>query len=695
MEHPASPLHVLIIAPRPSTVEPVPDRRVVESLYDALESQGEQIEAEWLWPPTLDTMVRRFETGEKQISVVCLDAVVRRNDGTSVFLLETQDAKEQVLEPATLATLMRDHGIPLLILSLSSEEDQVDAQTIAMQMASKDAPHVIVLDDGLQAESMEQALRAFLSACLAGQVLSEAVAEAVKEVPPQPGCPAAADAVKLFMAGEDMALVSTAADTSPGVGKIIRFPSAGLSPAWKQLAGPGEPGGLPPEPDHRFVGRGAEMAWMERALCGEAVDGPIWVHGYEGIGKTALVAHTARWLVRTRRFEQVVYTNFLGGGLPESALYDLRTRLLGEELAAGENPVEAVEQALVDKPTLIIWDNIEAILPRGEFALQPEALQELLQLAQRYARTGRSKVCLLSDTLALPNQARSGTGAARALLVNALDARDARRLLVALMAQSSESCSLGEEAWELVDALGGHPLALTVLAPLMAASPPSEILETLEEILPGTRSGEARLRNQAVDIALQYLMNSLGDGATKLYAVGLFAGGFMEALAVSAMQLDKSLWDQHKERLAEAQLLHTEQLAGFNVPFVRLHPTFARYLNRRISLQQRKHLEERYCGGYIGLLNWLTEIRGRSPDLGATLARCELPNFRRALRVLLEGQELTTAEDYVGAFRHLLETMGLIRERPHQCAVSRNRGGGFAQRRAIRACRGSVVAQAW
>lgn len=206
-------------------------------------------------------------------------------------------------------------------------------------------------------------------------------------------------------------------------------------------------------------------------------------------------------------------------------------------------------------------------------------------------------------------------------------------------------------------------MALSILASLLGERPLAEILAELHDILPGLSVGEARLGNQALDLALEALLRSLDqDFASKLPALGVFAGGLMEPLVGQIAELDQDTWAACKVKLSAAGLLREEQLPRFAVPFLRFHPVLARHLWRRSSSQHRSSVEQRYCGSYLGLLGWLTQQERRSRGLVNALVRRELPNFRRAWRILLESEQLSQATGYARHCLGFLEELGLLEE---------------------------------
>jgi len=644
----ALPLRVLVVAPRLASLAR-PSRPCVEAFYDALEAQGEQVEAEYLWPATLEALSERLGAQDRSVvSLIYLEAIVaERGEG---LCLEGDEPEGQVVTTEQLGRILHGRGIGLLLLAAwDGSAERASQKAFAAALAEASGVHVILLDGSSAAQGSGQALAAFLSSVLSGHAPGQALPEGLS----------------LYPAGEDIPLIVPAPGPSRGVGKIVRFPGPELTPAWKRLALRPEAGGLPPEPERGFVGRSRELRALERALRGDGGNGIVLVYGYEGTGKTALAAHAARWLVRTARFAQVVYTDLAGGGYADSVLYDLGERLLGAEFSPDkEDAAELVERALAETPTLVIWDGLEALLPEGEVPLGGAALDELLKLGGRVARAGKSRLCVVSENPALPDPAYAKEALSLSLALNGLDGPDALDLLDKALGELGVSALSRDGALELAEALGGHPLALNVLASLWAERPLAEVMAQLRAILPGLDTGEARLRNQGLAAALEALLRSLGeDLSQKALAFGLFAGGFMEPLTLRIIELSEESWGIIKRRFSSAQLLRDVRLQGLNVPFVALCPALTRHLGRRLSASQHRDLEQRYYSSYFALMNWAMQGGSLLPAALQPLMRCELPNLRRGVRILMAAQELDMLGDYSHSLQSILEQLGLKKER--------------------------------
>ncbi|MBC7235370.1 MAG: tetratricopeptide repeat protein, partial [Chloroflexi bacterium] len=514
--------------------------------------------------------------------------------------------------------------------------------------------------------SLQNLLTGLLAVWLAGDALGEALRSIYKgDVHPrlrpyydgEQGF-APEEAVRLWGAS---GLRIRSVSEGDGIAKVVRFPSPDLAPAWRRLAEMPAPGGLPLEPSSGFWGRGLELGLLEHALRDSKREGAIWIYGYEGLGKTTLAAHLARWLVRCGHFQQAVYTSFQGGGRAGLAVQHLGVRLLGARFApASEDALDKVLDELAKTPTLVIWDNVEQLLPDGGFALEDRALEALWATAGRIARAGRSRLLLLSDGGEIPPRAYAALPIAFSLGLNPLAVEEALELLGHLL-QKRPSL---DEARTLIHALGEHPLALAVAAAALESRTVDKLLAELEDIFAGLRAGEARGRNQALEVMLEHLMRSFNpDLQLKLRALGLLPVGGIEPLFLRILHLEAEEWATCRARLAAAHLLQPLPLEGATVPYVHVHPALIRYLARRLSDAQRSGAVDPIYYSYMGLLNWLDGVDPQTRPIADQMVRAELPNLRRTLQLLLEHERFEQALTFTGHLAHFLERLGFVEER--------------------------------
>src|SRR5437016_6875067 len=128
---------------------------------------------------------------------------------------------------------------------------------------------------------------------------------------------------------------------------------------------------MPAEPRYGFSGRAYELLQIERCLLHGQL---VVMHGFGGVGKTALVRETADWLTRTKMYDTACFVSFEHGGDSATLLSALGTYLGVYD--GHYNPddrtaaLARLKPALKEKPTLVIADNLESILPGGEAPLE-------------------------------------------------------------------------------------------------------------------------------------------------------------------------------------------------------------------------------------------------------------------------------------------------------------------------------------
>jgi len=642
-------LRFLVTAPRPKALGILPDPRCLEATWEALEDQGEALQMVWVWPPTLARLSQYLAEGA-QGTVLLLDAVLT-GDGVAVFG-EGAAAMEERLSAARLAELSERALLTVLIAHpLLSSASPVDG--LAQELATHES-RLLLLDGRLGPQKLHMAVSAFSSALLAGEPLvgcARALAAALDED--------AGEHWRLLAPDLDVALVQPAVEANQGVSKIVRFPDKALQPPHLRLSVLPEPGGLPAEPAHGLIGRARVLRELERLLDPETLTAPVWLYGYAGLGKTTLAAHLARWLVRTGRYARVVYTTFQGGLLRDGALADLGGQLIGQDFRpADQGALDKVLEALPTQPTLVIWDHLDALLPGGEAGVPQSYLEGLAELARGIAGCANTSLLLIADGAGIDELLHALGSTERAIGLGPFTDDEAE-----LFWQTVAPAEAAQEIEALLQVLGGHPLALSIVAQMRRRGSLEEILSTMEEILPGLSSGEARLRNQAPEVALEALLRQEApDVLPPLYGLGLFGAGFLENLGLDIVSFEAETWAPFREAFVGAGLLREERQPGLAVPYLAFHPLLARFLEQRLARPDREQLSPRFYYSYYALMDWLLNARERLGGRFRILVRRELPNLRRGLRLALEREELVFATDYNGRYLRVLQPLGLANE---------------------------------
>ncbi|NJL28084.1 MAG: tetratricopeptide repeat protein, partial [Thermoanaerobaculia bacterium] len=374
-----------------------------------------------------------------------------------------------------------------------------------------------------------------------------------------------------------------------------------------------------------------------------------------GEGKTTLAAELARWLVVTRRFERAAFVSL-------EHVLDVRAVVawLGDQLVPGfvmdaskepEKAVPLLERALCERPTIVVLDNLESLLPPPESSqlglervYEPALLEEILRLFERLLDAGETRLVFTSRE-ALPEPFARHRNTMR---ITRLDRADALKLVSDVLGEEnarplgSDAGESEEEIERLVDAVGCHASCLVLVAREVAASGVRGAADRLEELMAtmAVRYGNDRERSLFASVELS-LRRLPAETRRRLPRLGVFQGG----ANVVAIALVLGLGDEPQIAVDISQQLVGVGLAEL-LPYghVRLHPALGPLLRGELSERELEEARKVWMGAMVALAEYLYQQRFRDAQLAANLTVFELPNLIGALEVL---REICRAEEAV------------------------------------------------
>ena len=287
-----------------------------------------------------------------------------------------------------------------------------------------------------------------------------------------------------------------------------RFPAAVDVPARPAPAaagpGPGAAGGgadvvmrwvPPPDPVAHFTGRAEELARLDRWAADPDVR-LVGVSAWGGAGKTALVTHwagEAGGIGRRAGLRGVFGWSFYTDPSPEhwaDGFLDWAAQDLAVPVPETGRPAGRVLGVLAAVPVLLVLDGLEVVQegPAGEGfgRLLDGLLREVLAGACQLEHAG---LVVLTSRFPFADLEGFDGGPARMLEVPAFTPAEG----AALLAAAGGGWLPEDQRRELVAAVDGHALAVTVLAGLLAAHPPSADLAALREELASVAWTDARV----------------------------------------------------------------------------------------------------------------------------------------------------------------------------------------------------------
>ncbi len=694
------PLRVLLVTARPTGTGFVDPRTIARELLEELEPQvaAGAVEVEFLRPPTLPALRERLRDAARPVHVLHFDGhgtfqqeatppqldetgVRLRGGGRGLLAFEDERGELDLVEAETLANVLHGSGVPLAVLTacqsaLGSAEDAFSSVAARLIRGGVDA--VVAMSASVLVVTATRYAERFYRELARGSAVPTAHERARQALHDDPRRhllrrhqDTEAQPIELrdwwlphFYQQRALSLRPAAPHGASGQeASPIANPTSDIA---NRLGGT-----MPEPPRYEFSGRARELWAIERALWQGRV---VVLHGFGGVGKTALAREAADWLTRSGLYARAFFHSFETGSDATALLSALGTFLGVYDAAFNPNqPAEAVARlrgALAAQPTLIVADNLETILPTGESPLPGEARAQLwetlLALAGGARGAGAAGLLLTTRDVAF-GDGRLAPGA-RVLQqrVAGLAPDDAyalaSRLLDALAIDRARAPYAALR--DLLVQLDHHPLAIQLVLPALHDHALEEIRSRFDALLDRFVDDSEQGRSRSLLASLEYSLRRLSDEQRRLLPrLALFEGGALESQILAITEIPEREWATLRPALEQAALLLPERVhEAIALPFLRFHPVLAPYLRTQPGADDPA-LRQRYAARYHALASYLYQEDNRNPLPVRALVRRELPNLRRALDLLLAQGEQAAAVEMADRIAKFLDYFGLQRER--------------------------------
>jgi tetratricopeptide (TPR) repeat protein len=701
------PVRVLVVVCRPDEAGFIDPRAVSLPLLNALYRLGTAVETEFLYPPTLSALIQRLrDRAAPPVHVVHFDGhgIYESGLGLGFLLFEDEEHRPDLVDANQLGLLLNRSGIPLMVLNACQSVVQEVANpyaSIAARLIRAGMGSVVAMSHSILVSASMRFATALYGSLAHGWTIGQAVDEG-----------------RYALLSDQRRHTLTRRDEKGRlVEETVRLRDWFLPTLYQQGDDPSvffadeawqgpEPvvlpavltdssvaGGLPADPLHGFQGRSREMLQLERALADYAV---VVLHGFGGMGKTALAAEAGRWFHRMGRFPGgAAFVSFEHGGSLEQICSWVGQAVSGDPDFAvhGEGAlVDRVGALIRQRPALIIFDNFESalgrdpVIPADELKMILDAVWSWVTQArplgsERGAGWGSRLLITTRDTTFGDPRFVPSEQCAH-ILLGGLSQADALALAASVLdAHGIDRSEIERDTLvDLMECLGRHPLSLYLVLPHLRTYTPKQLTERFEELLPGFVMGEAAGRNESLAVSLEFSLRRLGqETRAALPALGVFQGSVFEGELLHITKLDAGLWQTARQELEAAALVSVESLPGIASPFLRFHPTLLPYLRGQLADQEWGVLEERFWRRYAALADYLYRTDTQTPQQARAIAQRELPNLRRALELAVEAEAITEAVQLADRIAQFLDYFGRWRERDAMLARIRacaSREGG-------------------
>jgi len=680
------PVRVLLVTARPEdeACRYINHRSSALPLVQAMENLGGLVELSLLEPPTFPGLVKELDRARQlgtPYHVVHFDGhgVYSKPKGLGGLCFEDPQASDklegrrhQVIYTDKLGPALRDHRIPLVFLdACQTAQSESAAGSVASELLQAGVASVVAMSHSVLLETARRFVQAFYAKLADGARVGAAMLAGQQALHDDDYRDQVFGAGELRLQDWFVPVLFQEEEDPHLFARLSR--SAQEATAQRRAATLKQ---LPPEPATGFIGRSRELLALERLLFGTQARYAV-IQGNGGEGKTALAAEFGRWLVRTRRVARAAFVSVERDGNAASVLNALLGQLAVSAqvtVATADNMEPAlleVQRALEERPTLLVLDNMESLLPLpwlaesrdniassdvipgGILAEETQAeLAAILKLCERLNPVGQTRIVFTSRE-ALPQPY-----AANIRPLFRLAREDATHLVKRVLWAEGVMTDADREAVErLVDAVQCHARTLALLAPSIlelgverTRESLAELMADMERCFPGDRENSLYA---SVELSLRRLSPENRERARVL---GVFHGGLDLEMLYNMMG-----WSQ-AETLTFGTALATTGLAiPMDYGHLRLDPALCPYLLARLEPQERAALQSRWDAAMRAFVEFLVKQARQNAEMAATLTGWELPN----LMALLERQAQTDdAEATVVLCTHLvrlLRTLGKSR----------------------------------
>jgi tetratricopeptide (TPR) repeat protein len=666
---PKETLRLLMLVSRPQDASFIDPRADSQAVMAAIERYGTgRIELEFLRPGTLAALVERLENKAlPQVDILHFDghgvfdatgAIAKQDmahlkgfgENTGYLLFENGNGMQDLVSAERLGQLLHKQGLGLVVLSacqssMMGQDEQSEEEgdsgaigSVAARFTQTGVQSVVAMSYSVLVKTTESLFGAFYGNLVQGRGIGESLDNARRTLLMNP------DRGKRQRGSEQIPwkladwFVPTLYQLGNDVGMLLPFSSIALPEKGQSRS---DDSNLP-STLVGFFGRQQELWQIERAFTPNPEDRSketrrMTIAGFGGQGKTALAAEAGRWLVRSGLFEIVVFVDY--AAFQGMDPIGLAVSTIARDLAVNLIDADAVTEALGQRKTLLILDNLED--------LQSEAQQALLTEAVAWSEAGQSRVLITTrqNDLNHPNYSTSGYRH-RLIALQGLgtvaypdDAVDYFQELMKVPPQPAK-LPVRKALIELFGMVDFHPLSIGLVAEQLRMRGIVDVIQALDRLLLEVPAGLGK--DRCLVASLNLSLERLDAGARQLVRrLGVFEGGAFEDDLLAITEFAPEQWQPLRRQLESAGLVRAESLenVGVGVPFLKFHPTLARVLWASLGEEERDPLQRRHRERYYALSGYLYQEDRKNPYSTRAIAQRELPNLLVAVRGALDAGE--------------------------------------------------------
>jgi len=657
------PLRVLVVVSRPKATGFLDPRTNTRAIIDAVEHSGVAVEIEFLYPSTASALQERLSTSEWHVLHFDGHGIWDEESGTGFLAFETSDGELDLLAAERIADIIREKGVRLAVLDACQTGSELGTEfsSVAAALSSSGVQNIVAMNYSVLQATSALFFREFYSSLVQGYTIGTSMGEARKALFDSPA------RVSIVRSGNEEkirlqdwfvpSLIQSGRDSTPVNQSQDGSSSGGLRRIAQSIDG------KPPSPAYGFQGRELALHELQQVFRGsdcQAARRTCIIHGFGGQGKTALAVEAAAWFLRIGLFGRALFLSFARGGDAELVVNATARNLFGAPVSLDAR-AEMIAEALTKVPTLLIWDNLDALLPGGPVALQPDALADLLDLGVKWSGLGETRLLVTSRVAELPHEGFTPNHVSTSFELRSLPLNEALDLSRAILSQCGIDYPQRAELVGLLEELGRNPLSITLVIPHLKTATPEQLINdfrvSLKRFSDAEGSKEYSLE-ASLNLSIEHLSASTRDS---LKVLAFFRGGGFEKTILTVADAFGYDWSNSLNELVRVGLATMELVANEN--YVHVHPTLGSLVREELSEDELAGVRNAFYKAHIGFLHVQYGDDFKMPQVTRPLVDAEVSNLLTALdlAIRLASRDLSIVYgDYLAYFLNLL---GRRRER--------------------------------
>jgi tetratricopeptide (TPR) repeat protein len=512
---PRPTVNIVVVTARPDGPRDVGYRTISRPLLDALRTAGLPVTVDLVRPGTWEALRDHMRSATKRhgsgwYHIVHFDlhgafrdygslaagrqagrllfspATLAAYDGRRGFLFfeTTQENTAEPVPAERVASLLAEHRVPVAVLNACQSAMQSDSEAgLAQQLAEAGVPVAVGMAYSVTVSAAERAMPVLYRGVADGDNLTAAVTAARRALREHQG--------RRVYFGQDLDLE----DWVLPVMFAQRPLRIDLRPMTDpELAGFYERQAVvadEPATEYGFVGRDLDIQAIEHRLLATRGGGQLLVQGMAGAGKSTLLVHMAWWWQRTGLADRVFRFSYEDRAWTAGQIIrQIRSELMSPAEHARADVLSEAAQAeqlaglLRAGRHLLILDNAESITAAPAAIPHTLDADERDKLRRFLAKLHGGRTLVLLGSRGTEDWLTAGQGPGIYPLPG-LDPQAASLLVDKILDRHGATRWLDDHAerpalQELVTLLGGYPLPLTVVLPVLAHAPPTQVLAELQ-----------------------------------------------------------------------------------------------------------------------------------------------------------------------------------------------------------------------